>query len=399
MNPGGHPTASPTHTIANRILVFFLLAIAGFVVALTYSVFALRLAARDTERLAQGFLPGSHALAQLRASHGTIATLTDGIPDERNPIATRYLLERLLTARKLRFSDTRVAIEQGARLFDDDAAVRTLERYLVDLATIETTLREDAELFERLFTSLERGERDSINRTLVELGKIEHDSDRSLQALADRLQGSMDALTQSTRQREMRTRVALIALAIGAFAVAALATLFSRRLLKPLAAITERARSVAAGDLSPRDTLLTGDELGELSSAFEKMVTALSAEQAKSLSNERLAAIGKMAAHVTHEVRNPLSSIGLNLEMLEEELATAVRTGADLASGNEASAVASSVSSQESMSLVRSIRREVERLEKLSEEYLRVAKLPSPRMEAENFLDVVRAAVDFVRSD
>ena len=28
-----------------------------------------------------------------------------------------------------------------------------------------------------------------------------------------------------------------------------------------------------------------------------------------------------MAAHVTHEIRNPLSSMGLNVELLEEELA------------------------------------------------------------------------------
>src|SRR5690606_13667438 len=38
------------------------------------------------------------------------------------------------------------------------------------------------------------------------------------------------------------------------------------------------------------------------------------------IQTERLAAIGRMAAHVTHEVRNPLSSIGLNAELLEDEL-------------------------------------------------------------------------------
>ena len=45
------------------------------------------------------------------------------------------------------------------------------------------------------------------------------------------------------------------------------------------------------------------------------------ARRRSALSNERLAAIGKMAAHVTHEIRNPLSAMGLNVEMLEEELA------------------------------------------------------------------------------
>ena len=36
--------------------------------------------------------------------------------------------------------------------------------------------------------------------------------------------------------------------------------------------------------------------------------------------SERLAAVGKMAAMITHEVRNPLSSIGLNTELIEEEV-------------------------------------------------------------------------------
>ena len=58
------------------------------------------------------------------------------------------------------------------------------------------------------------------------------------------------------------------------------------------------------------------------------MVAGLSRAQALALSNERLAAIGKMAAHVTHEIRNPLSAMGLNIEMLEEELGAATARGA-----------------------------------------------------------------------
>ena len=53
------------------------------------------------------------------------------------------------------------------------------------------------------------------------------------------------------------------------------------------------------------------------------MVDAVAKAQNRAVANERLAAIGKMAAHVTHEIRNPLSSIGLNIELLEENLAEA----------------------------------------------------------------------------
>jgi signal transduction histidine kinase len=95
------------------------------------------------------------------------------------------------------------------------------------------------------------------------------------------------------------------------------------------------------------------------------------------LSNERLAAIGKMAAHVTHEIRNPLSSIGLNMELLEEEM----------------------VAEGESRQLLLSIKRELQRLEHLSEEYLRVARLPSPRMEADDVAAAVKEIVDFARPE
>lgn len=93
------------------------------------------------------------------------------------------------------------------------------------------------------------------------------------------------------------------------------------------------------------------------------------------IQTERLAAIGRMAAHVTHEVRNPLSSIGLNVELLEEEFGS---------SGAEATA------------LLRSIQREVDRLTGVTEEYLRLARLPAPRLEPEHLGDIVEEVGRFV---
>jgi signal transduction histidine kinase len=49
----------------------------------------------------------------------------------------------------------------------------------------------------------------------------------------------------------------------------------------------------------------------------EARVAAILRARSELVNAERLAAIGKMAAHVTHEIRNPLSSIGLNLELLD----------------------------------------------------------------------------------
>ncbi len=75
------------------------------------------------------------------------------------------------------------------------------------------------------------------------------------------------------------------------------------------------------------DVLVTpfGDEVGEEGArgvlVVADDVSDAVATKSRLIQTERLAAIGRMAAHVTHEVRNPLSSIGLNVDMLGDEVA------------------------------------------------------------------------------
>jgi signal transduction histidine kinase len=190
----------------------------------------------------------------------------------------------------------------------------------------------------------------------------------------------MDELSSRSLLRERRAILALIALAVLTLGVGVAVSIHTRRLLAPLARVTERAQAVARGDLTPREVVASDDEIGQLAAAFERMVAAVARAQSRAVANERLAAIGKMAAHVTHEIRNPLSSIGLNIELLEEEMAGASVPG-------------------EAMQLLGSITREVERLEHLSEEYLRVARLPSPRMEADDVASAVGEVVTFARPE
>ena len=103
----------------------------------------------------------------------------------------------------------------------------------------------------------------------------------------------------------------LVALAVFTLIVGALMALYARRVLAPLRVVTERATAVAAGDLTPRPLVASSDEIGELATTFESMVSAIARANAELLAAERLATIGKMAAHVTHEIRNPLSSLAL----------------------------------------------------------------------------------------
>jgi two-component system NtrC family sensor kinase len=146
--------------------------------------------------------------------------------------------------------------------------------------------------------------------------------------------------------------------------------------LAPLTKVMERVRAVEQGDLTPREVVATKDEIGELALSFEGMVAAIQRARSELVQAERLATIGKMAAHITHEIRNPLSSIGLNVEMLEEEIAGA--------------------GDKESAALLTAIKAEVERLSRIAEQYLSVARRPRPRFARERLDDLARELCAFV---
>jgi signal transduction histidine kinase len=369
------------------VLASFAITVVAFAVTLGWGIVAQQRAADDSLELARGYVPVAMRLAQLRAAQTTLSTLVDGIPDEREPGSTRTLLETLVGARRTMFVETRGAMTQTLRDVGS-APTRALARQLAgELDAVEQLLEGDPALFERLYAAIASGDRDGINRTIVSLGALEHDADKRLRLLAGRVSASIDALSNAARERELRSIWALAVLAALTLAVGIVVSLHVRRLLAPLARLTERARSVARGDLEARPVEPSDDEIGQLEGAFEKMVSGLSRAQALALSNERLAAIGKMAAHVTHEIRNPLSAMGLNVELLEEEITQSVAL------------VGQAANSAEVKNLLAAIQREVQRLEHLSEEYLRVARLPEPRMEADDVATAVREIVAFARPE
>ncbi len=96
--------------------------------------------------------------------------------------------------------------------------------------------------------------------------------------------------------------------------------------------------------------------------------------------SERLAAIGRMSAHVTHEIRNPLSSIGLNAEMLSDW-------------------VARQPDSVEPSELCQIIGEEIDRLTELTDEYLRFARLPRPEVQKIDLPAFLRGMTSFLKHD
>lgn len=186
-------------------------------------------------------------------------------------------------------------------------------------------------------------------------------------------------LNERAAADEKAATVTVASIATGALLVSLVMLLVIRLTLRPILRLREGARRIAAGDYQERVEVGSRDEIGQLAQEFNTMAAALEArdrqlarQRAELLRKERLATIGKLAAQITHEVRNPLSSIGLNAELLEEEL-----------EGDE-----------EQLALLAAIQAEVQRLKGITEEYLTYARLPKPDLA---WVDVGQLVSGFLR--
>jgi len=111
-------------------------------------------------------------------------------------------------------------------------------------------------------------------------------------------------------------------------------------------------------------------ELADLASTFNRMLARLRDTQQRLIETERLAAVGKIAASVAHEVRNPLAGIRMNLQLLQQHLAKRDQT-------------------DESLTIALS---ELDRLDAIVQEMLTMGRKSEPKLE-----DVdLRAIVDDV---
>jgi signal transduction histidine kinase len=147
--------------------------------------------------------------------------------------------------------------------------------------------------------------------------------------------------------------------------------------LRPLRRLREGARRIAAGDYGKRISETGPTEIADLAREFNSMGRAVQEREEEKLRAARLAMVGKMAAQIAHEVRNPLSSIGLNTELLEDEL------------GDNAS---------EARELCRAIHSEVNRLTEVTETYLGL-RGGKPKLARESLNAIIGDLVGFVRSD
>jgi signal transduction histidine kinase len=121
-------------------------------------------------------------------------------------------------------------------------------------------------------------------------------------------------------------------------------------------------------------------EVEVLNDQLTGTLSRLQAAQEELVVSERTATVGRLSLKVAHEVRNPISAIELNAEMLEDIVRA--RGGHDM---------------DEASGLVASIRDQVNTLDALTEEYLAFARFPKAHFEEESVNHLVHELADFVR--
>ena len=110
-------------------------------------------------------------------------------------------------------------------------------------------------------------------------------------------------------------------LALGLTAVvggSALVFLISHTFTRPLGDLVAGVRALEKGDFTYSLDARGGDEVAEVTRAFNRMRDSLLNTQRELLEAERLATIGRMASSISHDLRHSLAAIVANAEFLCE---------------------------------------------------------------------------------
>jgi signal transduction histidine kinase len=125
-------------------------------------------------------------------------------------------------------------------------------------------------------------------------------------------------LRPATAFAQRLNRIIFIA-GLSAIVVAAILLSFvSRTITRPLDGLVAGVRALAAGDYTFSITPRGSSEVAELSEAFAKMRGEILASQQRKLATERIAALGRAASSISHDLRHYLAAVVANAEFLYE---------------------------------------------------------------------------------
>jgi signal transduction histidine kinase len=370
--------------VATKIFLAFAVSLVAFAAVAGFGILRVHEVRRDLRLLSGGYLALTRIAAQLEVKDWVATRALEASALDR---AARQVYLPVVRARFPGYVRERIA--EGRRVAKDARAIapeddaRFLDEVLARLDALDARWSEYDREARALFDAMEAGEgqdprtRAAFEARAQEVRQLEKGLSLDVKLLQVLLETRIGDRVRASERTEGKTVVLTVVYSLLALAIGGGAALVSQRLLQPIQTLTEGVKAVAAGDLERKVEVSSQDELGVLAREFNAMAASLSRQREELRRGERLAAVGRISAQITHEIRNPLNAIGLNTELLAEELA-------------KASAPA------EATQLVASITREVDRLEQVAEAYLHFARLPRPSLARLDLNDVAGSLLSFV---
>jgi signal transduction histidine kinase len=136
----------------------------------------------------------------------------------------------------------------------------------------------------------------------------------------DRIYTLMREMSEIAAAKRQVTWTMILVAVSGILLVALVGHFIAKNITAPVKDLVSITQKVAGGNLELEGKITTRDEIGELTAAFNQMTQKLRQSQQELVEAERLATAGRMAAAFAHDIRNPLSSIKMMVQLLRKRV-------------------------------------------------------------------------------
>lgn len=351
-----------TRHVFAAVVAVVVLAVLGGLAALSASWRIKQLLAATVAQQVVALMSAQEVAVALLEQRGLVATyiLDDGDP---------HWLEEL-ARRKPHFEET-LARARAALTHADD---------LRQLDALEAAYRRYDQERLRAVQLHQQGQAAEARRVVVaDVNQHYRETTAFCQSLTESGRRSLEASAAVAQRRvdEACLTLVLTTLLILLLSGMALGLLYGR-IVRPLHAIVEQARANAGESFSERegdDELRSvGRHLRGLMNDVASARASLAQTSARLVQAEKLAAVGKLAAGVAHEIRNPLTALKMWLYSIQQ-------------------GVGPSPELERKFAIVS---HEMDRLERIVSEFLDFARPRAPRLEPQSARDLIERSLELI---